>query len=59
MREEGPKESRRKPKIVIVLLVLMGWGALLLISALFGSLVLGVLESLTNEEQDDWSRTGR
>jgi len=38
--------------MVILLLVLMGWGMLLMISALFGTLVPGVIESLTDQDQE-------
>ena len=40
--------------MVILLLVLMGWGVLLTISALFGTLVPGVIENLTDGDQDKW-----
>jgi len=40
--------------MVILLLVLMGWGMLLTISALFGTLVPGVIENLTDEDQEKW-----
>lgn len=40
--------------MVILLLVLMGWGMLLTISALFGTLVPGVIENLTDVDQQKW-----
>ncbi len=45
--------------MVILLLVLMGWGVLLTISALFGTLVPGVMEKPADDDQDDWSWTRR
>jgi hypothetical protein len=40
--------------MVILLLVLMGWGMLLTISALFGTLVPAVIENLTDRDHEKW-----
>ncbi len=40
--------------MAILLLVLMGWGVLLMISAIFGTLVPGVIENFTDRDHDKW-----
>ncbi len=44
---------------IIVFAVLIGWGLLLALSALFGTLVSGVMEKPADKDQDDWSWTRR
>jgi hypothetical protein len=43
----------------IVFAVLIGWGLLRLLGALFGTLAPGLMEKTADKDRDDWSWTRR